>query len=403
MSFWPHIIRRNGSRPVGKGGNLVIPASGWQKKLIQQWVSDMCELTGEGKAEIYKRVLTERAVPVDGKEGDRIENVIADADDQDGTDPYPEKRGIGRGVEEAFDDLSAELDSGYPFDGVGLPYLRMMMTISRNRQLKIHPPIAKDDPRVNLNWYGEHQVIRPIEKAGRPIPNEVRAAFKYDGAPAVYPVFQFVLRNWDLLASKETFSFLTYLSAATENWDDSPQERAMFTNASVQAHNARKQWEEEQSALAEKHYRDSVLVCYAMANGDYVKAPGGWRVVDPDTSAKCTHAGVVEVRNGERFSVPHFLFFLPYPINKMTKADKERIIQGANSVWPEGSISEIEDAKVNIKYGADGGILNYDEYLLAPQIGFFEIPDADTQQGINPPTNAEVIRARKEGNTYSGA
>ena len=397
MSFWPHIIRRNGPWPVGKGGNLVIPATGWQKKLIQQWVSDVCELTGEGKAEVYKRVLTERAVPVDGSEGDRIENVLADADDRDSNDPYPEKRGVCRGVEEAFDDLSTELENGYPFGEVGLPYIKMMMSISRSRNLRIHPPIENNDPRHNLNWYATNRVIPAVEKAGRSVPFEVKAAFGNDGSPAVYPVFQFIVRNWDLLDKRETFNFLAYLCASTDNWNDTPQERAMFTDASVQAHHARKRWEEEQSALAQKRYRDLVLICYAMANGDYVEAPKGWRAIAPEISATCSHAGVIEIRNGDRFHVPHFLFFIDHPIKKITKSERDQLLRSADAIWPEGSMKDIIDAEIELKYAADGGIVNYEAYLSSPRIGFFEVPDAGAFLNGMPPSDAKVYRAQRGG------
>ena len=63
-----------------------------------------------------------------------------------------------------------------------------------------------------------------------------------------------------------------------------------------------------------------------LKNG-YVQYPDEWVAVKNMDPIQCDYCGVVEVRNGNKYKCPHFVFFLDKPILKITDEDRNHILK----------------------------------------------------------------------------
>lgn len=123
----------------------------------------------------------------------------------------------------------------------------------------------------------------------------------------------------------------------------------------------------------------------------HVIVPKGWVILAGLDPKECDHVGVVEVRNGARYNTPHFVFFSTRPLEDFQDEDYERVNEECIKAFPD--FEKILGAQVEPKIDKDNNILNREEFLDAPNVGYFPILDS----GLDPdryPSGAMVIRDR---------
>lgn len=126
-----------------------------------------------------------------------------------------------------------------------------------------------------------------------------------------------------------------------------------------------------------------------LING-YVEFPERWVAVKNENPSECTNCGVLSVRNGLKYGIPSFLFFLKgKTINEMTDEDEKKVFDACVEVFPEFSL--VLSSQVDPKYGSDGSFLNLEQWDEAPTIGWFHVFDADVEQDMF--TEAFIHRA----------
>lgn len=98
-----------------------------------------------------------------------------------------------------------------------------------------------------------------------------------------------------------------------------------------------------------------------------------WISVNEDNAAESTVATIVEVRNGERFDVPHFIYF------DNGESSTQAIDKAVLSTYPR--YEEVLKAKVEPVRDSDGTYLNLDELKSAPWPGYFRAQPNDPESG----------------------
>lgn len=118
----------------------------------------------------------------------------------------------------------------------------------------------------------------------------------------------------------------------------------------------------------------------------YAVVPDDWIVINESAGENCDYAFVLEVRNSERFDVPHFVY-----LSESEVCSNEEIVEAASGIWPR--MHEIRDMQVEPAYDRDGTIINSKEWEDAPTIGVFPIEDASSfSYGEEAPYDAMVYR-----------
>jgi len=208
-------------------------------------------------------------------------------------------------------------------------------------------------------------------------------------------IIDFILRNWTAVEnSTHTFRTLSKLLAASTEWEDTAYDRVRFQNIceTVMAEWTRiEKGRLEQSAATETTPQ---LEQHPIANGGYVLAPNDWVVLNPTVAPYANHAGYIEIRHGERYGAPHFLFFTEHSLDKMTDAEKETLLQLASESWD--GMELVKEDLVELAYSADGGVANKAEYSAAPRIGWFSIFDRGEHPGGRLRYGAEIVRIGNE-------
>ena len=98
-----------------------------------------------------------------------------------------------------------------------------------------------------------------------------------------------------------------------------------------------------------------------------------WISVNEDNAAESTVATIVEVRNGERFDVPHFIYF------DNGESSTQAIDKAVLSTYPR--YEEVLKTKVEPVRDANGTYLNLDELKSAPWPGYFRAQPNDPESG----------------------
>lgn len=106
--------------------------------------------------------------------------------------------------------------------------------------------------------------------------------------------------------------------------------------------------------------------------GGYVLYPLDWIVVNQKEAMECTYAGVIECRLAS-YNMPHLLFFLRKKMSALTKDDYEEINRKATEAYP--TFKELLEQQVTPIDDPDqpGHMLNEDEWMQSPQLGYFPI------------------------------
>ncbi len=134
----------------------------------------------------------------------------------------------------------------------------------------------------------------------------------------------------------------------------------------------------------------------------YIEYPADW-IFLPDVLGKaeeCMYAGVIETRNGNKYSVPHFIFASPHKHGYMyTDADKNAIFDAAIKAWPE--FRKILNMQVDAEYGENGLISNEKEFMEAPYAGIFAVYSEDdiemkTLHHGEAPYGTKIVREKEE-------
>lgn len=112
-------------------------------------------------------------------------------------------------------------------------------------------------------------------------------------------------------------------------------------------------------------------------NGGYILYPKDWIIVNPDEAMNCHFAGVIECRLAS-YNMPHLLFFSSKKMSALTKDDFEKINRKATEAYPafkdmlEQQVTPIDDPD------QPGHMLNADEWMKSPQLGYFPIYEFGT-------------------------
>lgn len=113
-----------------------------------------------------------------------------------------------------------------------------------------------------------------------------------------------------------------------------------------------------------------------------------WVVVNPDSAPYSTVATIVEVRNGAKYNMPHFVYF---ENGEMTTREIDRAIL---TVFPDYQI--VLDNKVDIQVDSRGEYINLDEWANAPTPGYFPAQTNNSTTG-NPYGVVIIMDAGGEG------
>ncbi len=109
-------------------------------------------------------------------------------------------------------------------------------------------------------------------------------------------------------------------------------------------------------------------------NEGVVICPSDWIVVNPEKQHNSCYAGVVECRKS-CFEVPHFLFFTNKLGNEYDDELYDEVNKKCCKKWPQ--FNDILKKQVEIMYDTEGNIINNDEWLKAPILGYFALLDKD--------------------------
>lgn len=392
MRFFNNFFRPNNHQEdLGKSLQMSISFNSVvDRGIIQQAIADKAELTGETRGAVASNILRSALISADDNEAWIYESALYDAARNAPIDCYPDNVGIGGSLETAFDILSCGIDEK-PAHPYGLPYVQFATAMCRENNLTIHHRIeTESDPRVNLTRDFD-SVVEILTKNGVKVPKHITELIEGNDEQLIYPVFEFILNNWSILGNySATYHFLVYLIASTENWKDTAAQRTRLKSVCTEVSRDVQIWKEEKMAQAEKNRRDATLVNIPLANGDSVDVPRSWIQIDPNMAACSSYAGAVEIKNPGVKDTPHFVFFLKHPVYEMTETERIAIERQSVKLWPP--LAEILSQKIELEYGPDGGITNYQEYLNAPKIGFFSIMEESEINHFNTPPYGAVIK-----------
>lgn len=117
-----------------------------------------------------------------------------------------------------------------------------------------------------------------------------------------------------------------------------------------------------------------------LADG-YVKYPDHWVAVKNMEPKDANYCGVLQFKNGPKYGVPTFLFFLKNKtINEMNTDDEQQVFYACEKKFPE--FFSILNSQVKPKRSPDGTLLNSKEWDDAPTIGWFHVFDAEDDYGL---------------------
>lgn len=398
MAFFQNIFTpKKSAGNLGKSIQMSISfTSVFERGVMQQCIADRAELTGETKGAVAVNILKSALISAEGNDALAYQSCLYDAARKASIDQYPEKVGILSSLESVFCDLANGVDFA-PKHPKGLPYVVFAEEMARKNGLVLHEHISNGpDPRINLQRDFD-EIKRLLDKNDRVIEPSISAIIESDNRPLVQPVLAMVLNNWDILSETQlVYKFLMYLMASTDNWSDTPLQRNQFRDVCSLVSSERLAWQEHQFQSKRKS-SDSIMTNISITNGDSVGIPRSWIQLAPQLAKDCSYAGVIEVKNSGLDETPHFVFFSDKQVYELSDEEKEALLLLAQNEW--APLADVLNKRVKLKYGPDGGILNYAEYLRSPMVGFFPIPESSEVNRLNPaPYGAVICRS----GSYSG-
>lgn len=143
----------------------------------------------------------------------------------------------------------------------------------------------------------------------------------------------------------------------------------------------------KQDILVEK--KESDLRIIDIKDG-YVIIPNDWIIVNEELAKNSRYVGVIEVRNGAKYNMPHFVYFSEKPINRMSQEEDDYIDKICIRLYPDYAKALCQ--YVAPQYNSDGEMINMEEVLAAPVAGHFEIPEYRKDENRNYPYDAMVVK-----------
>lgn len=127
-----------------------------------------------------------------------------------------------------------------------------------------------------------------------------------------------------------------------------------------------------------------------------LKCPETYVITNPEEAAESLYACVIECRNSERYGIPHYLVHCDRKYGSDYDADYEvKLLQKVLAKDP--SFQKIIDLQVKPMKNSEalGTLLNSEEFLKSPEIGFFHVyehGDPAYPPDYNPPYGVEIVR-----------
>jgi len=118
-----------------------------------------------------------------------------------------------------------------------------------------------------------------------------------------------------------------------------------------------------------------------LANG-IVEFPSDWVELNYCKPECSLYAGVVEIKDGPRYNLPHFIFYSSKPINELSQEDCDTINELCCELYP--IMRDVLNMHQDMKYDENGKISNLQDLKYIPFVGHFQIPFyGDPLYGMN--------------------
>lgn len=221
-----------------------------------------------------------------------------------------------------------------------------------------------------------------------------------------------ILASLLLLSTKTKKNFAKYLEKEMDKKNNELKNAGQFEAAEIykEIYQMRELYfllTEEKGLPAEENKKMKRIY---LKNG-YVVFPSDWIILDVlDNPLESLYAGIVETRNGEKYNVPHFIFFSNKKYGKdYTEEDEGNVIDACVRAYPE--FKNIINAQIDYTnlYNEDG-YLEFEKveesgWKEAPEIGLFHIPEKDDPiyekaygSNYSHPYGCVIIREKNEEN-----
>lgn len=127
----------------------------------------------------------------------------------------------------------------------------------------------------------------------------------------------------------------------------------------------------------------------------YVKVSPYWIILDDFKKAlDSKYVGVIEVKNGEKFDAPHFVFFSDVKYAEDYSDEmREEVLKQCVKKMPR--FQEVIDQQVELRYDDSGRVINMEEHMSAPIIGFFSVLEKNDpllEENYIPPFGCVIVR-----------
>lgn len=376
--------------------------------ILESAISDCAALTAKTTSSIIEDTLIDRFIPLNDharyyvcgvllgkknnlgaktwtKYGIREALVEITSNESIGTEWQSAHRGTGKAIIEYASELLQKNTSKFCKEQFNSSYSRVRDAINSWDSI-----IGVLDVAAN-NEANLHQKIA-LEKEVR-LAQATKETMSLNPNYYVFNAFRFILQNWDILGAwTHTWRFVSAVLESVDSWEDAPEDRIAFREVCEDVFSVWDGTDAKKKKQIKKEQEDAALTTYDMRDGTIIKAPRTWIVTNPEKAIESDYAGVIEIRNGDRYDAPHFLFFIvDHPVSELNEVERLNVLRDATSKWPH--LIEIQDDIVELQYGPDGGVLNQKEYMRSPCIGFFPIWDKGRYPLGEPPYGAVIIRA----------
>lgn len=385
-------------------------SSALNKEIIERRAADVAELTDQSVSIVIEDALIERLLPHDEHARHFVNGVLFGKKCLISSNEWEDYR-IRDALSDIFADVSAGVDWKPRYDNTK-PFVDFAYSL-----LKTHRPrfTKRNEYPSELDdvAYDFDSLCSVLENQAKKTDTPGLSADARRARDLIYPniengsiapikIIETIVFNWDAVAnSTHTFRVLHHLLAACSPWEDTAEERAHFQSLceSIMSEWTRAQREAE--LRKEQAKIEATLVKHEMANGDYALVPSTWCVANPKDAPRAIYAGVIEIKGGERYQAPHFLFFLEnHEVKDMSGSERDEIIDAVAAIWPD--IRKVQADEVELEYGPDGGVANMAEYSAAPCIGMFGLFDQGEYPLGKPPYGAEIVRSDKRKREKGG-
>lgn len=375
------------------------------KEIIEQRVADVADLTGATASEVMENALIERLLPHDEHASRYVNCVLFGRKCYMGDDEW-----FHYGIRLALGDIFNEVSAGAnwrPARTNAKPLVEFASELIDEHGPKLvkrkqqYPTdldeldYAFDSFCSLLETQAKRNEIPELEGEAKRARELIYPAIR-DAKIEPGKIMDIILRNWTAVEnSTHTFRTLHWLFMALSDWEDTADNRARFQSLCEEVMSEWTADDEREATLKEQAKVEAQMINYPMADGAYVSVPRGWVAVNLSVSPNARYAGVVEIKHGERYNAPHFLFFLEdHPVGEMTSEETAEIKTLAAKTWPD--FKQVEADVVPLRHSSDGGVANLAEHSAAPQIGFFPIFERGEYPLGRPPYGAEIVRPSSE-------